>query len=42
MPQKAGELYHIVAMSWLDRWKKYTDYDKVNLTTETSTPMDID
>jgi hypothetical protein len=31
MPQKEGEIYHIVAMDWFKSWKAYTGYSKVKL-----------
>lgn len=33
LPQKEGEVYHIVAMDWWQNWKAYTGYDKVVLST---------
>lgn len=29
IPEKEGELYHIVSMEWFIRWKKYTGFDKI-------------
>ena len=27
LPEKEGEVYHIVAMDWWQNWKAYTGYD---------------
>lgn len=31
IPKKEGEIYHIVALDWYNKWKKYTGYNKVKL-----------
>lgn len=29
LPEKAGEVYHVVSMEWFAQWKAYTDYIQV-------------
>jgi hypothetical protein len=31
MPEKEGEIYHIVAMDWFRTWKHYTGFNKVKI-----------
>jgi hypothetical protein len=26
MPEKKGEVYHVVSIEWFNQWKRYTDY----------------
>jgi len=26
MPEKEGEVYHVVSIEWFNQWKSYTDY----------------
>ena len=33
LPEKEGEVYHIVAMDWWQNWKAYTGYDQVVVST---------
>jgi hypothetical protein len=32
IPEKEGEVYHIVAIDWWKRWQAYTGYENIKLT----------
>lgn len=29
MPEKEGEVYHVVSIEWFNQWKSYTDYNSI-------------
>jgi hypothetical protein len=29
MPEKEGEVFHIISMNWFAKWKKYVHYDEL-------------
>jgi hypothetical protein len=39
IPEKEGEVYHIVAMEWFEKWKKYTSYNSIKLLEDTTSSI---